>query len=153
MEIVPAVTPEHLEMLCQLFKEYWQSFGFTPCFQNFSAEVSGLPGYYAPPNGRLALAFSGGEPAGCVALRRVDDTRAEAKRLYVRPKFRGTGMGLALLEWLIGEARAAGYREVLADTMPVMEKALGMYDRMGFERTEPYAADPTPGAVYLRLRL
>ena len=73
--------------------EYWDSFGFTPCFQNFGDEVASLPGAYAPPGGRLALATVNGEPAGCIALRRVDEIRAEAKRLYVRPAFRGTGLG------------------------------------------------------------
>lgn len=153
MEIVSAATPEHLAMVRQLFEEYWQSFGFTPCFQNFAAEVAGLPGYYAPPGGRLGLALTGGEAAGCVALRPVDRSRAEAKRLYVRPRCRGQGAGWALLQWVIGEARSAGYGEILGDTMPVMGRALAMYDRLGFERTGPYAPDATPGAIYLRLAL
>ena len=153
MQIVPAVTAEHFAQVRQLFEEYWQSFGFTPCFQNFAAEVAGLPGYYAPPEGRLALAFAGPDLAGCIALRRLDAARAEAKRLYVRPQFRNQGIGLALLQWAIGEARAAGYREMLGDTMPVMRRALEMYDRLGFERTAPYSPDATPGAVYLRLAL
>src|ERR1035441_7148821 len=110
MEIVSAATPEHLAMVRQLFEDYWQSFGFTPCFQNFAAEVAGLPGYYAPPAGRLALALDGGEAVGCIALRPLDQLRAEAKRLYVRPPYRGRGAGLALLEWVIGEGRTAGYR-------------------------------------------
>lgn len=153
MEIVSVASPEHLATVRQLFEEYWQSFGFTPCFQNFAAEVAGLPGYYAPPAGRLALGLVDGEAAGCVALRRVDDLRAEAKRLYVRPDFRGQGAGLALLQWVIDEARTAGYREMLGDTMPVMRRALAMYDRMGFEQTGSYAHDATPGAIYLRLTL
>jgi len=153
MEIVSVASPRHLALVRQLFEEYWQSFGFAPCFQNFAAEVAGLPGYYAPPAGRLALGLVNGEPAGCVALRPMDSVRAEAKRLYVRPEFRGQGAGLALLQWVIGEARSAGYREMLGDTMPVMRRALAMYDRLGFEQTGPYAPDATPGAIYLRLTL
>ena len=153
MEIVTAATPEHLATVRQLFEEYWRSFGFTPCFQNFAAEVAGLPGNYAPPGGRLAFASAGAEPAGCVALRPLDDSRAEAKRLYVRPHFRGQGAGLALLQWVIGEARRAGYREMLGDSMPVMRRALAMYERLGFEQTGPYTPDATPGAIYLRLVL
>jgi len=153
MEIVSAGTPEHLAMVRRLFEEYWQSFGFTPCFQNFAAEVAGLPGYYAAPAGRLALALDGGEPAGCIALRPLDQLRAEAKRLYVRPRFRSQGAGLALLQCVIGEARTAGYQEMLGDTMPVMLRALAMYDRLGFEQTGPYSPDATPGAIYLRLTL
>ncbi|HXM42524.1 MAG TPA: GNAT family N-acetyltransferase [Bryobacteraceae bacterium] len=118
MQIVAAATPEHLAMVRQLFEEYWRSFGFTPCFQNFAAEVAGLPGYYAPPAGRLALAFESGEPAGCIALRPLDHARAEAKRLYVRPQFRARGLGLALLQWVIDEARRAGYREMMAIPCP-----------------------------------
>jgi len=153
MEIVAAATPDHIAHVRQLLDEYWRSFGFTPCFQNFAEEVAGLPGHYAPPGGRLALAFAGAQPAGCAALRRFDAARAEAKRLYVRPEFRGQGIGLALLEWVIGEARAAGYREILGDTMPAMSRALAMYARLGFEQTGPYAAEATPGAIYLRLAL
>jgi len=153
MEIVAVESAVQLEQVRCLFEEYWNSFGFTPCFQNFAGELAGLPGDYAPPGGVLALATADGQPAGCAALRRIDDARCEAKRLYVRPPFRGSGLGLALLEWVVARARGMGYREMLGDTMPVMQKALAMYDRYGFERGEPYGDKPTAGAVYLRLRL
>jgi carbonic anhydrase len=145
--------PAKLQAVRALFEEYWASFGFTPCFQNFGAELAALPGEYAPPAGRLAIALAEGQPAGCVALRRFDAQRCEAKRLWVRPEFRGRGVGRALLDWAIAEARAAGYREMVGDTMPAMSQALGMYDRHGFERTGPYAENPTPGAIFLRLKL
>lgn len=153
MEIVPVQSAEQVAAVRALFDEYWQAFGFAPCFQNFAAEVAGLPGSYTPPGGRLALALVYGREAGCIALRRLDAERCEAKRLYVRPAFRGHGIGLALLEWVIAEARGIGYRQLLGDTMPVMQRALAMYDQLGFERTAPYGANPTPGAIYLRLRL
>jgi putative acetyltransferase len=153
MEIISVTNAQQLDTARALFAEYWRSFDFSPCFQNFAAEVAGLPGHYAPPSGRLALALDGGKAAGCVALRRLDDERAEAKRLYVRPEFRGQRIGLALLKWVIREARATGYREMVGDTMPVMREALGMYERLGFEQTGPYTTDPTPGAIYLRLGL
>lgn len=153
MQIVAITDERGIETARALFREYWESFGFTPCFQNFAEEVDGLPGRYAPPDGRLAVAYVDSEAAGCVALRRVDSERSEAKRLYVGPQFRSRGSGRALLEWVIAEARAAGYRELVGDTMPVMQHALEMYERMGFERTAPYSSDPTPGAIYIRLRL
>jgi GNAT superfamily N-acetyltransferase len=153
MEIVQVESAAQLEEVRRLFQEYWDSFGFTPCFQNFGAELAGLPGAYARPGGRLALAMVEGAAAGCAALRRLDETRCEAKRLYVRPAFRGASIGRVLMEWLIAQARAAGYRELLGDTMPVMQQALGMYDRMGFERTGPYGDKPTAGAIYIRLVL
>ena len=153
IEIVPVATAEHVHAVRQLFEEYWNSFGFTPCFQNFAGELATLPGKYVPPRGRLAIALASGTPAGCVALRPLDAARCEAKRLYVRPGFRGQGIGRALLDWVIAEARAAGYVEMLGDTMPVMDRALAMYDRMGFERTGPYGSQPTAGAIYIRLAL
>jgi putative acetyltransferase len=141
------------EQVRELFREYWSSFGFSPCFQNFESELAGLPGAYAPPDGTLVVAMIDGEAAGCVALRRFDAERGEAKRLYVRPQFRGQGVGSALLGWVIAEARSMGYREIVGDTVPQMAVALEMYDRAGFERTEPYSSQPTPGAIYLRLKL
>ncbi|HYW42185.1 MAG TPA: GNAT family N-acetyltransferase [Bryobacteraceae bacterium] len=153
MEIVPLGANDDPRVVRMLFQEYWDSFGFTPCFQNFASEVAGLPGLYAPPEGRLAIALANGAPAGCVALRRFDTGRCEAKRLYVRERFRGRGIGRELLRWLIAEARAAGYSEMLGDTMPVMAQALAMYERIGFERIAPYTGHPAPGAIHLRLRL
>jgi GNAT superfamily N-acetyltransferase len=141
------------EQVRELFREYWGSFGFSPCFQDFGAEVAGLPGAYAPPGGALVLALLDGQAAGCAALRRFDASRAEAKRLYVRPQFRGQGVGRALLEWVIAGAREMGYRELVGDTIPQMAVALAMYDHAGFERSGPYAETPTPGAIYLRLKL
>ncbi|MGH9599836.1 MAG: GNAT family N-acetyltransferase [Terracidiphilus sp.] len=152
-KILPTRDPEELRAVRALLTEYWDSFGFTPCFQNFSGELAELPGKYAPPDGRLALAWAEQEPAGCIALRKFDDERAEVKRLYVRPAYRGMGLGRALLEWVVGEARAAGYSEMLGDTMPAMEDALALYDRMGFERTTQYAGQDESGAIAIRLRL
>lgn len=159
MRIHSADSASDIIAVRELFEEYWRSFGFTPCFQGFADEVAALPGKYAPPRGRLALAIDDdrdgddGKLAGCAALRPVDATRAEAKRLYVRPEFRGRGLGAALLEYLIEQARAAGYLELVGDTMPVMTDALALYRRRGFELTGPYSDDPTPGAVYIRLVL
>jgi carbonic anhydrase len=153
MKIVLADDAGKLGAVRALFEEYWASFGFTPCFQNFGDEVAGLPGDYAPPDGRLAMALVAGQFAGCVALRRFDRERCEAKRLWVRPGCRGRGIGRGLLDWVVAEARAAGYREIVGDTMPAMSQALAMYDRYGFERTGPYSETPTPGAIFLRLKL
>ena len=153
VRIARAESGEDIAHVRVLFQEYWDSFGFTPCFQNFSQELADLPGKYALPGGRLALGWVSGRPAGCAALRPIDGLRCEAKRLYVRPEARGCGLGAALLAWVIEEARAIGYRELLGDTMPVMQQALAMYDRLGFERTGPYAAEATEGAIYLRLKL
>lgn len=150
IKIVPVEGADALAAVRELLQEYWDSFGFTPCFQNFSAELAGLPGDYAPPRGRLAIGWIAGKPAGCVAMRPVDERRAEAKRLYLRPAFRGRGLGRALIEWLIAEARGAGYAELIGDSLPVMRDAIALYDRIGFERTQPEGPE---GVIYLRLTL
>ena len=152
-QILPVEGDESTASVRILLQEYWDSFGFTPCFQNFGNELAGLPGPYSPPGGRLAVATVNTQLAGCVALRRMDAVRAEAKRLYVRPAFRGLGLGRALLEWVMTEARAAGYRELVGDTMPEMRDALALYDRMGFERAESYNEQPTEGAIFIRIKL
>ena len=149
MPIIEARSEAELAAVRDLFTEYWNSFGFTPCFQGFGEEVASLPGKYTV----LGLLILEDAPAGCVALRPLDDTRAEFKRLYVRSAYRGLGLGHVLLDWIIQRARDLGYRELVADTMPEMTTALAMYQRAGFEITGPYAEDPTPGAVYLRLCL
>ena len=149
MAIIEARSEAELAAVRDLFTEYWNSFGFTPCFQGFGDEVASLPGKYTV----LGLLSLEDAPAGCVALRPLDDTRAEFKRLYVKSAYRGLGLGHVLLDWVIQRARDLGYRELVADTMPEMATALAMYQRAGFEITGPYSEDPTPGAVYLRLNL
>ena len=153
MQIVHAESAEQVEQIRGLLDEYWSSFHFARCFQNFDAEVAGLPGAYARPDGRLALALVGGNAAGCIAFRRFDASRCEAKRLYVRPEYRGLGLGRALLKWLIGEARSAGYREIVGHTLPLMANAVELYDRLGFERYTPSGGKAAPDAIYLRMSL
>lgn len=148
-QIKPIESEIDLDVVRTLLKEYWNSFGFTPCFQNFGEELAGLPGAYAPPAGRLAIAYANGEPAGCVALRRIDDRRAEPKRLYVRPAYRGHGLGRALLEWVMNEARAAGYTELAGDTMPQMREALALYRQMGFECGDDPASNSQTSVSHL----
>jgi GNAT superfamily N-acetyltransferase len=152
LEVLPATTGESIQSVRELFQEYWSAFEFSPCFQNFSTEVEQLPGAYSPPGGRLGLAWVNCELAGCIALRPKDATRGEAKRLYVRPRFRGCGVGRALMDWMIEEARSIGYHEIVGDTLPVMASALKMYQGMGFEQLPPDPETPQ-GAIYIRLDL
>src|SRR5918997_936208 len=110
MELFTAESPDHVEEARRLFKEYEAATGVDLCFQNFEAELRGLPGDYAPPEGRLFLLASGdGRAVGCVALRKIEDGVCEMKRLYLRPEARGTGAGRRLAEVAIAEARAIGY--------------------------------------------
>ena len=136
-----------------MWKEYWQEFGLAGHFQGFDEECRRLPGAYGPPGGALAIALMDGAPAGTVALRPLRDRACEVKRLYVRPPFRGRGIGPALIEWAIEHAKALGYATMHGDTLPAMAEALRMYARLGFRVVGPYTGDPTPGAIYLELTL
>ncbi len=134
--------------------EYAESLGFSLCFQGFDKELAGLPGDYAPPDGRLLLAEYGGELAGCVALHRLEPEICEMKRLYLRPQFRGKGVGRTLAETAIAEARSIGYRLMRLDTVePIMKDAVAMYHRLGFKEIAPYRANPIEGAMYMELEL
>jgi ribosomal protein S18 acetylase RimI-like enzyme len=124
------------------------------CFQSFDQELAGLPGDYAPPDGRLFLAYYEGEPAGCIAMHRLDATTCEMKRLYVRPKFRGKKLGFALATTLMSEARQLGYRAMRLDSVDgVMKDAIAMYRRLGFREIAPYRVNPIAGALYMELGL
>lgn len=140
---------EEIATVRALFQEYQASLGIDLCFQDFAAELSGLPGAYAPPRGRLLLALSGTSPVGCVALRAVDGSRCEMKRLFVRSDARGLGAGRALVARVMDEARTIGYEEVVLDTLPTMTNAQQLYQVLGFRDIPPYRANPVEGTRYL----
>jgi putative acetyltransferase len=124
------------------------------CFQNFEQELAGLPGEYALPDGRLLLAEYGTRLAGCVALHKWQADICEMKRLYLRSSFRGKGLGRALAEAIIGEARSIGYRRMRLDTIePIMKDAVEMYRKLGFREVAPYRPNPIAGAMYMELNL
>jgi N-acetylglutamate synthase-like GNAT family acetyltransferase len=133
----------------ELWREYWGSLGLGADFQKFGEECRSLPGVYASPKGRLLVAVNEGAAVGTAALRPLADGACEAKRLYVRAANRGSGIGKALLQRLMVEARQEGYAVMYADTLPSMAAALGLYKAMGFVEVGAYSDDPTPGAVYL----
>jgi putative acetyltransferase len=151
---VEAESPEHITAARELFLEYAQSLGFSLCFQGFDQELAALPGDYAPPDGRLLLAYAAASPAGCIALHKLEQHTCEMKRLYVRPRFRGLHLGRVLVERILGEARAIGYARMRLDTVePIMPEAVRMYRAMGFREIPPYRANPLPGALYMELEL
>jgi len=142
-----------VESVRALFQEYQAGLGVDLCFQNFAEELAQLPGAYAPPAGRLYLALQKHEPAGCVALRPLQHATCEMKRLYVRPVYRGCGIGRMLAEHALGEARAIGYERVVLDTLPAMHEAQALYTDLGFVETDAYTFNPVDGARFLALDL
>jgi putative acetyltransferase len=146
-------SPDDLAAVRDLWREYWKSIDLPDDFQGFGEELRGLPGKYGEHGGALLIAWIEGTPAGTIALRRLSDRAGEVKRLYLRPQFRGRGLGRHLVEQVIAHARAVGYETLFADTLPIMTDALSLYAKMGFETTGAYTADPTPGAIFLKLRL
>jgi len=137
----------------ELISEYGDSLGVDLSFQGFEVELRGLPGDYAPPGGALLLAFLREECAGCIAVRPLSGDVCEMKRLYVRPRWRGLGIGGRLIEAVLSEARRAGYRAIRLDTLPSMTAARGIYEALGFRAIAPYYPSPIPGTAFLELDL
>lgn len=153
-EIVPATRPDQIEIIRTLFTEYAQSLGFSLCFQGFDQELAELPGAYVPPKGRLLLASIGKDPAGCVAIRPLSSDASELKRLYVRPAFQGSGLGKALMDRILKEAREAGYRWIRLDTIVgKMDRAIAMYRRYGFKEIASYGDHPVEGTIDMELEI
>ena len=154
MKMIQATSPEDIKHARQLFEEYAAGLGISLCFQNFDQELAELPGQYVPPAGRLILAIENNQVAGCVALRRIGEGVCEMKRLYVRPNFRGRGLGRDLTENLLSDARDIGYKIMRLDTIPgKMDQALAMYRSLGFREIAPYYSNPVAGAVFMELPL
>lgn len=144
---------DRLDEVETLFKEYHKHLGVDLCFQNYDEELATLPGKYAYPDGRLYVIYLEDKLAGCIALRRYDDTRCEMKRLFVREQFRGLRLGQILAEKIIHDAKTIGYKEMVLDTLSTLESAVIMYRRMGFEEIPPYYDNPLKDVLYFKLSL
>ena len=153
MPIIEVCAPDPLPTVRELFIEYAQAIAVDLCFQDFERELTELPGRYAPPAGSLLLALDGTNAAGCVALRNLGDGICEMKRLYVRPAFRGKGLGRALASDIVAAARQIGYERMRLDTLSSMKEAIALYQSLGFRRIAPYYDNPNRGAVFMELDL
>jgi ribosomal protein S18 acetylase RimI-like enzyme len=143
---------EDLAATVTLFRAYAAALDVDLSYQDFEAELAGLPGKYAVPAGALLLARDGdARPVGCVGLRPIDPAGCcEMKRLYVAPDGRGTGIGRKLVEAAVAAAEAIGYRELRLDTLPTMAGAQALYRKLGFEVIEPYYDTPVAGTLFMR---
>lgn len=136
-----------------LFEEYATALGVDLCFQNFTQELANLATIYAPPQGCLLLARTNQEWSGCVAIRQQRVGICEMKRLYVKPHYRGMGLGRLLAESAIHSAQKLGYSEIVLDTLPSMIEAQSLYASLGFREVEGYYPNPVQGVRYLACRL
>lgn len=136
-----------------LIRDYMDSMGLDLCFQGIDEELKTLPGKYSEPDGALLVAKAGGALCGCVALRKIGDGVCEMKRLFVAGECRGTGIGRELVQRILGEARAKGYRLMRLDTLSAMKSALALYRSFGFRETSAYVYNPIEGAVYMEKEL
>lgn len=158
VRIIPAY--EHAEEIRRLFEEYIDMLlENTPSFkeylelQNYEEEIAHLEAKYGMPEGRLYLLCVDGEPAGCIALRKMDARFCEMKRLYVRPAFRGRKLGRLLVEKIIAEAKEIGYSQMLLDTLPFLQSAIALYRNIGFYEIKRYNDSPMEESVYMKLDL
>jgi putative acetyltransferase len=145
LELIDSPTHPMLPATRELLREYQRSLGIDLCFQDFENELLELPGVYAPPDGRLYAAL--------VALRRHDAISCEMKRLYLRPEFLRQGFGKLMAKHIIQDARALGYERILLDTLPTMQAAQGIYQKLGFRETIAYVFNPVEGVRYMELQL
>ncbi|MDD3212292.1 MAG: GNAT family N-acetyltransferase [Eubacteriales bacterium] len=160
MSVVLKTGYDQPEAIRQLFTEYTEDIlqkgpEVAGCLasQHYDDEIRNLRGKYGPPEGRLYLALSEEQAAGCVALRKIDGSVCEMKRLYVRPAFRGQRIGKLLVERVIADAAQIGYRHIRLDTFPFMSDAVALYRRYGFYEIERYNDNPAPSAVFMQLDL
>jgi ribosomal protein S18 acetylase RimI-like enzyme len=153
VKFIEVAAGRNLQAIRTLFKEYADSLGFNLDFQDFDRELASLPGDYQPPDGCLLLALWDGEVAGCAALRKIEDGICEMKRMYVKPQYRGHGIGRAMAMRLLEIARRAGYERMRLDTIDTMVEAIALYKSLGFKEIKPYRHNPIKGAKYMELSL
>jgi len=153
MRIEEATTPDQIVVVRRLFQEYADCLPIDLCFQGFAEELAALPGAYAPPHGRLLVVFHEGQAAGCVAFRPAGKSACEMKRLFVRPAYRGHGLGRILASEAISSARSAGYSTMLLDTLRSMHNAIQLYQSLGFAPCAAYYDTPIKGTVFRGLSL
>lgn len=150
IQIVQAESESHIDAAKLIFREYETWLGMSLCFQGFEEELAGLPGKYAPPDGRLYLAYINDDLAGCIAFRKLEERICEMKRLYLREDARGNGLGKTLIEKVIANARSTGYSKMRLDTYPPkMGKAVSLYESHGFREIEPYYDNPHEGVLFM----
>lgn len=128
------------------FKKYLE-------IQKYDNEIENPEDKYGMPWGRLYIAFYENQVAGCIALRKLNDTQCEMKRLYVKPEFRNKGIAKMLVEKVISDSKEIGYSSMLLDTLPFLQTAIKMYKKIGFYEIGCYNDSPLDNTIYMKLDL
>ena len=153
IKIINAQNKGHYRQSRELFQQYADSLDFDLEFQGFSEELTSLPGNYAAPQGCILLAEDSGQFVGCVALRPLDDKICEMKRLFVKPQYRGCGIGRTLAASVIDRAREIGYEKMRLDTVATMKEARTLYYSLEFRNIKAYRYNPLDTSSYMELKL
>lgn len=133
-DVVYKLGTENIQDVKMLFKEYSLIGGAEICFVSFEKELSNLQEVYALPNGSIIVAYYENLPVGCVALKSINETMCEMKRLYVKPEYRKLGIGEHFIKTIIKISKDIGYEYLSLETLPeIMENAIRLYKRHGFE--------------------
>jgi putative acetyltransferase len=143
------VRTDEMPAVRRLIEEYCRWIDLDLAFQEIDAELDGLPGEYAPPDGVILIARMDEQPVGLVAYRRLDARTCEMKRLYVQAPARGVGLSRSLVEALLTHAAEAGYEEIRLDTLPKMGPAQRLYESLGFRDIPAYYDTPIPGTRFM----
>jgi len=153
VQIREARTTSMISSARELVREYSASLGVDLSFQNFEQEMAEFPAHYTRPDGRALVAVEGGEAVGVVGVRMLSSEICELKRMYVRPEFRGRGIGRMLAKRAIKEARDIGYVRMRLDTLSRLKEAVSLYESLGFKEIAPYRVNPNKGVIYMELDL
>jgi len=94
---------------------------------------------FRPPEGRFYLVRYQNRIAGVGCLKKLAEGVAEVQRMYVPPAYRGKGVGRAIVNRLITDARALGYRRLRLESLTFLDAAHALYHSAGFHDIDPYA--------------
>ena len=152
IQIITAHPNQHAQPIRELFWEYLQwanaqvqeNFGVSFDIAAMLEEDMNTLDKFMPPKGRLLLGYMEDQPVGVACLKALTDSIGEVKRMYVRPPARNRGLGRALLNQLLEQARQSGYGRVRLDSARFMTEAHQLYRANGFREIQAYEGSEIP---------
>ncbi len=145
--------PKEYTIARKLIEEYVDSLNFNLDFQDIDRELEHLNLFYGNPNGLIIMAKADNEFVGVICLRDLGNFISEIKRMYVKPNYRGKGLGRKMLNKVAYEAKRLGFRFLRLDTVPDMESAMHLFVSKGFYEIEDFGTNPLHGARFMEYKL